>query len=82
MDHQKDYHLHWIEPPGSRFPFGCLNRNHQIPEQMGVKRRIIPFLHGEGKDIGRSIPSQIFSVHFSNLLIIDQQNTELSLRKS
>ena len=62
------------------FPFGRVDRDHDIAEQIGRDIGEFAFAHRKGDDIGRSRPAQILSVQLSDCGIIDEQYGKLRLR--
>jgi len=81
MDHQKDNHFLIAKTETVRLALGRLGRNYQVSEEMGVEGRELAFSHGEGEDIGRSIPSEMLPIQFPNPGIVDQQDAELRVKK-
>ncbi len=81
MNHQKDNHFHIVETETVRLALGCFDRNHQVSEEMGMKGGELPFSHGEGQDIGRFIPPEVFPIQRLNLGVIHKQEAELRLKK-
>ena len=82
MDHQENDHFHLAEAEPIGLALGRLDRNHQVTEEMGMESWEFSFPHGESKDIGRFVPTEILTVQRLNLEIIDKKKTELSLKKS
>ena len=72
MDHQEDDHLHLVQTESFLLAPGCLNRNDQIPEELGMKNGEFAFPHREGKDVGRFVYTEISPIQCLNLSIIDQ----------
>jgi len=62
------------------FPFGGVDRDHDIAEQLGRDIGEFAFTHRKGDDIGRSRPTQVLSVQLSDGGIIDEQYGKLRLR--
>ena len=81
MDHQKDDHFHFVKTEPIRLALGCLHRNHQVTEEMGMEGWKFSLPHGESQDIGRFIPAEVSTVQRLNLEIIDKKKAELSLKK-
>ena len=82
VDHQKNNHFHLAKAEPVGLAFGRLDRNHQVTEEMGMEGWEFSFPHGESKNIGRFVPTEILTVQRLNLEIIDKKKTEFSLKKS
>jgi hypothetical protein len=81
MDHEEDKHLHRVQAKSIGLALSCLYRNRQVTEKMGMKGGILSFPHREGEDIGGFVSMEVSTIQFLNLDIIDQQDTELGIRK-
>ena len=82
VDHQKDDHGHLVQAKSFHLAPGGFHRNHQVSEEMGMKGGEFTFSHWKGKDIRRFVQAEISPVQYLNLRIIDEQEAQLSLKKS
>jgi hypothetical protein len=82
VDHQKNDHFHLAKTGPIGLALGRLDRNHQVTEEMGMEGGEFSLPHGESKDIGGFVPTEILTVQRLNLEVIDKKKTELSLKKS
>jgi len=71
MDHQEGDHFHLVQTELFHLAPDCLNRNDQIPEEIGMKNREFAFPHWESKDVGRFVQTEVSPVQCLNLNIID-----------
>jgi hypothetical protein len=81
MDHQEGDHFHLIQSKLFLLTAGCLDRNDEVPQEMGMEGGEFAFPHGKGKDVGRLVQLEISPVQRPNLSIIDQQEAQLGIRK-
>lgn len=67
--------------PATRFRLsrGSCQRDHHITQQARLTRNGLPFSHGEGKDIGRSVFVAVLPVERVDLRIPDETDGELCL---
>jgi hypothetical protein len=72
MDHQEGNHFHLVQTKMFHLTVGRLDRDDQIPQEMGMKGGESAFSHREGKDVGRFIQSEVSPVQCLNLSVIDQ----------
>ena len=79
MNHQKGDHLRLIQAESLGLAFGCFNGDDEIAQKVGMERWKLALFHGEGEDIGGFVPAEETAIQFPNLLVIDQQETELHL---
>lgn len=80
MDDQKDDHFRMVQAESLHFPEGCLNRNHQIAEEMGMKRGEFTLPHWKCEDVGWFVPTEVSTVQCLNLGIVDQKKAQFSIR--
>ncbi len=82
VDHQKDDHRRLVQAKSLHLTPGRFHRNDQVSEEMGMQGGKFAFSHWKGKDIRRLVQIEVSSVQYSNLRVIDQQKTQLRLKKS
>lgn len=59
--------------------FRRLRRDHHIPQQFRAYFAEFPVVHGKSQHIGRSLNLAIIPVQASDLVIIDNRDTQLRL---
>ena len=79
MDEEQGHFLLQGHAPLQGLVRGPLRRYDYIPQDSGIQMPVFSFPHGEGEDVCRTVSGKIFSIEVAHLIIVDQEDTQLTL---
>jgi hypothetical protein len=81
MNHQEGDHFLGVKTKAIRLAVSRLHRNGEIAQKVGMKGSVLSLSHREGEDIGGFVSTEVSTIQFSNLEVVDEQDTEFGIRK-
>jgi hypothetical protein len=81
MNHQEGDHFPRVKTKAIRLAVSRLHRNGEIAQKVGMKGSVLSLSHREGEDIGGFVSTEVSTIQFSNLEVVDEQDTEFGIRK-
>ncbi|OGP93269.1 MAG: hypothetical protein A2156_07020 [Deltaproteobacteria bacterium RBG_16_48_10] len=81
VDHQEDDHLPFLQTETIRLTPSRVRGDDHIAQKLRVKGRELALPHGKGKDIGGFVTTEISTIQFLNLAVVDKGDAEFGILK-